>query len=226
MATQTIDMNDVQTCTFNNQNVSEIYLNSQKIWPGVEYLKLEGTDSFTLDVFYTWDGTLEFSNDGGTTWTDASLYADNSIASGTNNTLVFRGTNNTCFWDDVDSHRPFFLNMSSGDLTVSGNIETIMDYQTVIAGNHPAMGNYCFNKFFSSWTRLRDIQDLKMPYNMASYGCAEMFASCSNLYSLPRILPATTLANYCYYEMFYGDYYIGNDNNYNTTIELPACLYN
>lgn len=45
MATQTIDMSNVDTCTFNNQNVNEIYLNSGKIWPAPSFDPIFGNNS-------------------------------------------------------------------------------------------------------------------------------------------------------------------------------------
>ena len=58
MSTQSINFNNVKSCNFNSQNVCEIYLNSQKIWPlplrayetpqsGVTYTSVSDLTSYT-----------------------------------------------------------------------------------------------------------------------------------------------------------------------------------
>jgi hypothetical protein len=53
-----------------------------------------------------------------------------------------------------------------------------------------------------------------------------MFKSCGNILTTAPELPATTLANYCYYCMFYTCYRIKNIKMLATDISASNCLTN
>ena len=64
--------------------------------------------------------------------------------------------------------------LTGTDISCIGNIENLLDYATVESGAHPTMADYCYSFMF--------------------YGC-------TSLTQAPA-LPATTLADNCYYSMF------------------------
>lgn len=66
--------------------------------------------------------------------------------------------------------------LNGSNISCIGNIENLLDYNEVANGNHPTMNSYAF---------------------------AYLFYNCTILTTAPA-LPATTLANYCYYSMFQG----------------------
>ena len=64
--------------------------------------------------------------------------------------------------------------LTGSDIACIGNIENLLDYTTVESGKHPPMADGCYQS---------------------------MFYNCTSLTQAPS-LPATTLANNCYYGMF------------------------
>ena len=170
---------------------------------GDSYLTFSSPSSFTLavnDATKHWDGTLEYYNNGvwttwdGTTTLSSEQYYDNYV-------LYLRGTGNTVITGYSDSDDVSYKWVLTGsDISCIGNIETLLDYATVEAGNHPTMGDYCYFGMFFGCTSL--IQAPELPATtLASYCYLSMFAVCTGLTQAPE-LPATTLADYCYSTMF------------------------
>ena len=101
-----------------------------------------------------------------------------------------------------------------GSLKASGNIMSLIDptCQTTEIPN-----NYCFYGLFSSiycQSCLTSAPELPAT-TLTEYCYSNMFNGCTNLTTAPE-LPATTLANYCYQKMFYGC------TNLTAAPELPA----
>lgn len=206
---QTIDMNNVNSATFNNSTVNEIYLNSTKIWPIIStvepYLTFSANDSFALKTSTggrNWDGILEYSTDK-TTWTtwDGVGNGISAAYNGIEYVLYLRGTGNTVISSNVNDFRFQF----TGDnlyKKISGNIEVLLDYATVVNGQHPPMAERCFQSLFQNAISIKDCSDLILGAETASGHCYQsMFRGCINLEYSPRIL-LTTLKEYCLYGMF------------------------
>ena len=177
--------------------------------------------SFTLSVNgANWNGTVEWT-DGVQPW----AVWDGSTLTASDGVLYLRGTNNTHFASSTSSYTQFSL--TGIVISCRGNIETLLDYDTVAIGQHPVMDNYCFCRLFYGCTALATAPALPATdlseycYYMMFYGCGSlisaptlpattlkrgcyntMFYNCYNLTSAPA-LPATTLAVNCYYHMFY-----------------------
>lgn len=174
--------------------------------PEPQYVQFTSPNSFTIaknNRNYPWDGTMYYSTDGSTwnEWDGTSLTAE-SVDEGY--ALYFRGSNNTHLgkYPDVDSWNTKWV-LTGSDITLSGNIESLLDYSTVDGGGHPTMGIRCFVGWMSDNTALVSASGLLLPAPTLSASCySSMFKQCSNLVSAPN-LPATTLAENCYYEMFY-----------------------
>jgi hypothetical protein len=63
---------------------------------------------------------------------------------------------------------------------------------------------YQFYNLFNSATKIVDASGLALPATTLADNCySNMFYGCTSLVNAPA-LPATTLANYCYYQMFTG----------------------
>ena len=168
------------------------------------YLTFSSPSSFTLKVNDTtkhWDGTLEYSTDTSTwsTWNGTTTLS--SATSGNDNVLYLRGTGNTVITgnSNKDSYKWVF---TGSNITCIGNIENLLDYETVKSGGHPTMANYCYYYMFRNCTSLTRAPALSAT-TVASYCYSRMFQGCTSLTQAPA-LPATTLADYCYDNMFYG----------------------
>ena len=166
------------------------------------YLTFKSPNSFTLKVNNTtknWDGTLEYSTNASTwtTWDGTTTLS--SATKGSNNILYLRGTGNTVITGNSNNYKWI---LTGSNIKCIGNIENLLDYATVKAGNHPTMASYCYSLMFLGCTALTQAPEL--PATALADGCYSfMFDGCTALTQAPA-LPATTLAPYCYRSMFYG----------------------
>lgn len=156
-------------------------------------LKFSSDSDFTLSAPKNWDGTLEYTLDNGSTWTTW----DGSQLSGTASQPIYlRGIGNSVI-NGTDS---YYWNFTGKYCT--GNIENLLDYQTVANGEHPVMGERCYENLFRYCTNL--IQAPELPATTLANECySMMFKGCTSLTKTPE-LPATELADSCYYTMFTG----------------------
>ena len=166
------------------------------------YLTFSSPSSFTLKVNDTtkhWDGILEYSTDTSTwsTWDGATTLS--SATSRSDNVLYLRGTGNTVITGNNNSYKWV---LTGSDIACTGNIENLLDYETVKSGGHPTMANYCYQYMFRDCTGLTRAPALSAT-TVAAYCYAHMFQGCTSLTQAPA-LPATTVADYCYNDMFYG----------------------
>ena len=177
---------------------------------GKSYLTFSSSSSFTLavnDSTKHWNGTLEyFAADK--TWTTWTTWDGTTTLSSVDNdgehVLYLRGTGNTKigYYDYVDTedYIPWVINGT--DVRCSGNIETLLDYAMVEAGQHPTMATECFIGLFKDCIALSQAPDL--PATTLADNCYDsMFRDCTSLAQAPS-LPATTLADNCYVSMFQG----------------------
>lgn len=195
------------------------------------YLTFSAPETFTLSVPTPgWDNLMEYSLDTNT-WYEW----DGSELSGTE--IYVRGTTNTIVTGDSITYG---WRLTGSDITCSGNIESLLDWQPVMDGVHPPMADFCFGYMFYYDEGLIAAPDLKattlatrcyermfdhctgltkapkLPATAAAYRCYYgMFTNCSSLLTAPA-LPATELDMYCYARMFY------NCTSLNTLPILPA----
>ena len=171
----------------------------------VSYLTFSSPNSFTLavgDATKHWDGTVEYSTDTSAwaIWDGTTTLS--STTSGSDNVLYLRGTGNTKigYFDDEVKHDYIPWVINGTDVRCNGNIETLLDYATVKAGQHPMMEYKCFVGLFKGCTAL--IVAPALPATTLADSCyADMFSDCTSLTQAPA-LPATTLADSCYLYMF------------------------
>ena len=176
------------------------------------YLSFIGNEDFTLKTGNTtknWDGTLEYSTDATNwnTWNGTEISSSGSK-------LYLRGTGNTRITGTSYKYRFVFTGTDALKIACEGNIENLLDYETVSDGGHPTMANSCYRSMFDGCTALTSAPELPAT-TLASVCYNGMFYGCTSLISAPE-LPATTLANSCYNTMFQGC------TSLTTAPELPA----
>lgn len=142
-----------------------------------------------------WDGDIEYSTDA-ITWNTWSGMAVNSVMRGTQYKLYFRGIGNT----KISTGASQEWTLSGSNITCNGNIEYLLDYATVAAGNHPTMANYCYSHMFYNCANLVAAPALPAT-TLTEYCYRYMFDGCAALVAIPA-LPATILAYECYNSMF------------------------
>ena len=138
--------------------------------------------------------------------------------------MYLRGSGNTV----VSNGQSLLTITNSSDVSIDGNIETLLDWQTVKQGIHPAMANLAFASCFNGVTGLIKGPDLMSDYpaqeayrqmyanctdlqnssriaaSQTSYRmCSSMYNGCTNLRTLPA-LEAVALEDGCYRRMFMG----------------------
>ena len=169
---------------------------------GKSYLTFNSPNSFTLAVNDTtkhWDGTLEYfaSNKTWTVWDGTTTLS--AVDNDGEYVLYLRGIGNTVITGNKSNYRWV---LTGSDIKCIGNIENLLDYATVEAGNHPTMADYCYNQMFYGCTSLTHAPDL--PATTLAKSCYNiMFQDCTSLTHAPA-LPATTLMYSCYNQMFQG----------------------
>lgn len=166
------------------------------------YISIISPDVFTLSngsVGKTWNGTIEYSTDtiNWNEWNGTSVLSSNDDGK-----LYMRGTGNTGICKSTTEYTSGTWEFTGSNISISGKLESLLDYDTVIHGNHPTMRDYAFYRLFIGNPSITDASELDMGAETLSQSCYRgMFQSCTNLKYAPD-LPATTLAAYCYAEMF------------------------
>ena len=139
-------------------------------------------------------------------WFSVTMNSDttaNTFTIPTNGKIYFRGVNNG--WCDSSSSSYYNKITCSGNHNVGGNIMCLL-YGSNFGGktSFPTSSNYVFNSLFYYNTTLVNTKELQLPATtLAGYCYREMFRDCTSLTTAPA-LQATTLAYQCYSAMFYG----------------------
>ena len=161
-----------------------------------------------MEAYKGWNGTLYYSTDV-KTWTEWN----GSQISSENGKLYLRGTGNTKITGSDYSGEYRWI-LSGSDIACTGNIENLLDYETVAKVEHPTMADECYSSMFFGCTSLTAAPELPAT-TLADYCYSWMFSGCTSLNTVPE-LPATTLASGCYFHMFY------NCTSLTAAPELPA----
>lgn len=187
------------------------------------YISFTSPEAFSISVETPgWDGVIYYSTDTAR-WNEW----DGSEISGT--ALYMAGSGNTKItgYSTTNTFATTWT-LTGSNISCSGNIEALLDHETIAAGGHPSMAEYCYASMFYNCSSLVTPPDLlattatKYCYRQMFYQCAslikppaiaaismaigscyDMFRGCTSLKSSPA-LPATTLAATCYSYMFHG----------------------
>ena len=163
---------------------------------GESYLAFSSKNSFSIMATEgkSWDGTLEYFTSDNTWATWDGINVLSAATNGAEYVLYLRGTGNTV----ITGGSSWYFRGSVSECI--GNIENLLDYATVEAGEHPIMADHCYHGMFTGCTSLTKAPEL--PATTLAVSCYDsMFTGCASLTKAPE-LPATTLADRCYSYMF------------------------
>lgn len=159
-------------------------------------------DGFTVTLTSDMDPlpSLDYSIDGGAWTTYTCNAATPSVNTG--HTISFRAkTTNVAFADNNPHISTFECNK---DCYIYGNIMSLLSASGYATAT--SVGEMAFVQLFEDNENIYShyTKELLLPATtLANYCYHAMFAGCTNLTTAPE-LPATTLAENCYYAMFYG----------------------
>lgn len=208
----------------NNQALA-VYAGEELVWEAVPlgppYLTFASQTAFELrhirHTSKTWDGTLEYSTDNGSTW--RAMGNGDAVESGPQNTILLRGSGNSV----ITSQDQAFA-ITGTAVSCSGNIETLLDWETVAGNGHPIPASYAFRAMFWGCDALISGPDLSTL--VLSPACLlEFYYNCKGIEVLPRFAQSSFGMMACA-SMFYGCEKIKlsetQTGEYQTEYRLPA----
>lgn len=174
------------------------------------YLTFSAPKRFTIGFDNPgWNGTMEVSTDT-VNWKEYTGGNVDSVLSGGQQKVFFRGKNNTVIVGESKFGATGVYVFFIGELapvSCDGSIETLLDYELYLAGEHPPMEDYCFSGLFGGFSKYGGPNMSKPPKLtspiLSKYCYLLMFRNCGPMESLPS-LPATELPEGCYAAMFQG----------------------
>ena len=204
-----IGNNDDITLKLGTSTVSKAYWGTQQVYPNVTPPTPSGYETQYFTIEATSAGTLyfddnttpfEYSLNDGSTWNTSTT--TNTYNLGNGEKILFRCTNPSINSEQGIGH--FYA--SDGQFKVYGNIMSLL-YGSNFIGQTTfpyADNSYVFSELMYSFTTLTDAENLVLPATTLATHCYyQMFESCTALETPPTVLPATTLAESCYSNMFH-----------------------
>ena len=194
--------------------------NSEVVDYSKRYLRTTALDSGTISFNINEDiGTdmitsISYSKDNGETWftlpneddKEGNLVLTVNVSEG--DEVLWKGiAESVSIYDNHSSAYSFFS--STARFNADGNIMSLL-YGDNFIGQTTLKYTYQFACLFSDGdsefsTLLVSAENLSLPATTLTESCyMDMFDSCTSLVTAPKILPATTLAEDCYDCMFYG----------------------
>ena len=144
--------------------------------------------------------TIEYKLNGGKWTSITATTAGTKINVNTGDKIQFRGSN-TSYGTYASSYSTF--GSSTASFEVEGNIMSLIN-STNFATATTLESKYTFNGLFNGCTGLTSAENLVLPATTLAEGCYyNMFAGCSSLTKAPKELPSDTLTTNCYAQMFW-----------------------
>ena len=146
--------------------------------------------------------TISYSTDNGATWTSLTTSTTAQQLGGT------LGVGDKILVKGTNTAYGTSSNYNSFGGTA--NIRVYGNIMSLIGGDNfenltTLSTSHTFYRLFNYATNLVDAKNLILPATTLSNSCYEnMFIGCTSLTTAPTTLPATTLTESCYYSMFYG----------------------
>lgn len=206
-----------------NSAVSAVYIGSSKIYPSggtvdysKQYLTFEVVDGGNITITASIADaakTIQYSTDNGSTWTSLTTSTTAQELGGTLNVGDKVLVKGTNTTYGTNSNYNTFG--GTAKVNVYGNIMSLISGDS-FENNKTLTDSYTFNRLFNLYTNLLSAENLILPATTLANWCYyNMFQGCRSLTTAPE-LPATTLAAACYQYMFNGC------TSLETAPELPA----
>jgi hypothetical protein len=171
----------------------------------VFYVNSHQATPFTLTMQggKSWDGTLKYYDISNNQWNTWDGTAISGAWDGEKTVLYLKGIGNSNITNSGSSSTPrsYFKINSGSTVTITGNIENLLDWSMVANGQHPLMSNYAFSGLFYNNQSI-NTNNLICGGALGTGCFYQMFLSCGSSLTTPPILPETSLSGYCYYGMF------------------------
>ena len=145
-----------------------------------------------LDLQYSFDGQ---------SWNSLPISEKPVVPAGRKIYIRAGETGQNNFASDLGVNYAARFQLTGSEFKVSGEMLSLLK-QTPIT-QFTSQNNRAFAYAFYSCDKLVDASQLVMPDFTVNYECYRMFGSCTSLTTAPA-LPATILANSCYYQIFLG----------------------
>ena len=227
-----IGTNDISKIYLGGVEIEKIYLGTSQVYSGGDtptpptpvpysgqYFTIESTsDNNTIywrSNVSNQGKTISASTDNGETWTE---YTSTSANSGTTIATLNTGDKVLVKGTNATYFQYAALGYFDSDrqFIVYGNIMSLV-YGDNFSGQTTLTSAETFRNLFYNCTGLTSTENLILPATTLTQMCYyNMFQGCSNLTTAPSVLPATTLAEQCYLYMF------SNCTNLTTAPALPA----
>lgn len=219
--------------------VEKIYLGTEQVYSGgseptppapsydTQYLTIESTsDNNTIIWKTSYTGlvkTISASTDNGSTWTEyTSTNEGTTIATLNTGDKVLVKGTNETYANSTSNYNRF---LSNNSFITYGNIMSIISGDS-FENADTLTGTYTFIGLFKEATGLTSAENLILPATtLATYCYQYMFNGCTSLTTAPE-LPATTLVNSCYRQMFQGCRSLNYIKCLAIDISANRCTYN
>ena len=215
-AKDSLDLPNVSYCVSEN----EVHYNPLVRDYSEEYFTTVALENGTISFDYWYSVNtdkatyMEYSTDNGETWTRINNVDDETVSTTINvsegDSIMWRGDNDALGYYDYDYFEglvgSFFS--STCEFNAMGNIMSLLygsnfKNQTEIEEDY-AFANLFYDAYQSKECSILNASNLILPATTLTEGCYDdMFFGCASLTTAPE-LPATTLAIYCYENMFEG----------------------
>lgn len=206
------DLSTISNCYVGGTQVSAIYLGSAKIWPKTHDYS---RDYLTFEALQ--DGTFQFTNPINYSTDDGTTWT--SLAANTATPTILAG--DKILWKatltpPVSVWVGIGTFSSTGNFNVEGNVMSLLYGDNFIGQTDLTGKDKVFARLFRECSKLLNAIHLSLPATTLANECYwSMFSYCTSIVNTPA-LPATTLVNDCYASMFHGC------TSLTTAPELPA----
>lgn len=167
-----------------------------------QYLSFVAIENGTFKFTSTSGNSIDYSIDSGTTWTTLASGVDSPTIT-SGSTIMWRGSNMIISRTDPYGIGTF---SSTGKFDVEGNIMSLIYGDDFIDKYSLSGKDYVFMDLFKSCPNVVNAKNMVLPATTLSQSCYRnmfyAYNTASSLITVPVELPATTMANNCYWAMF------------------------
>lgn len=205
-----IGNNEITKVYLGNEEVIKCYQGNTVVWEQssgspIDYSTIPLTFEILSNGIIKWYNqsninakTIEYSKNGGE-WTSITASSTLSLSVVSGDIIQFRGDNEQ--YGNSNSGQISSFQGSTASFKTYGNLMSLIN-STNFSGLTTLTKQYALGYVFQYLSGLTDASNLMLPATTLSDSCyRNMFIGCYNLTTAP-VLPATTLVNKCYERMF------------------------